>query len=174
MKNSIFLFLVFILGACGTQVKIQTSGSVGTKNGEAPVLLQYRFLGAADEHEIFFLDEDRKRFNVKVSSDIDTAKGIVVYLPVGKRYVISSVMHVKNSARTEYIFGPDLTLFELKPDYVNRLPYFEFVSVDGGQGKFILRGESPAQREALKKEIRKNFQLVLPIRGLVLDELAER
>lgn len=174
MKSVVIIIFLFVLSACGTSVKIHTSGAVAGKSGDAPVLLQYKFLSVTNAHELFFLNEDRKRFNVKVPADVDTTKGVVVYLPVGKRYVLSSMMYVKNGGRTEYTFGPDLTLFDLKPDYVNRLPYFEFVSTDPNAEGFVMRSESPQERESLKKGARKNFQFALPLRGLVVPELGDR
>lgn len=172
MKRLLLIFSL-LLTSCGTNIKIATSGPIQPPKGEAALLLQYDFHALTDQHEVFFLDEDMHRYNVKVPADVDTKKGIVIYLPTNKKYALTSIINVQTSKRMEYQFGKDLTLFSLNPDYLTRIPYFEFVGSDKNTEKFAMKSEDPNFSEVYKKVARENFQSELPIRTIKIEEWSQ-
>lgn len=123
--------LALLLSACGTTAKVQERGDISVADDRAPVLLQYDFKIPSDRHELFFWDEDKNRFNVKVESGTDTGTGIVIYLPAGRKYALSGFLTVKPIGTTEYPLGEYLDTFEVKRGVVTALPYFEIAPGPG-------------------------------------------
>lgn len=168
MKTLISIFCLFLL-ACGTTTKVHSSGKIEfnkMEKGEilAPVLLQYKFLIPSDQHELFFWDQDKNRFNLKVSGKTDTASGILIYLPADRAYALSGFLTVKTVARTEYSLGTELNLFRVKPGMINVLPYFE-ISPAGDQ--FDFDQSSTSKWESATKK----FSPLKPVNEIKVDLL---
>jgi hypothetical protein len=132
-----FICLFLILTGCGTATKIADHGPVelnrvdGDNRPFAPVILIYNFHEPNDRHEIFFWDQDKNRFNLKIEG-VDTTKGILFYLPANRSYALSGMLHVKTYGRIEYSFGTDLPLFEVRAGQITQIPYFEVIPTDDG------------------------------------------
>jgi hypothetical protein len=154
MKTLALVFIFLMVSACGTAVKVQTSGDVEMAAGKdhklAPLLIQYKFLIPSDHHEFFFWDEDKNRFNVSVKTSADTADGIILYLPADREYALSGFLTVNPSGRWEYSFGENLNMFKVKSGTVNALPYFEILGRDARGFQFRQETEGHIQ-EAQKK-----------------------
>jgi hypothetical protein len=141
LKTLMTALLLSFLTACGTAVKVQTSGDIDLNRVESgramvPVLLQYKFALAKGQHELFFWDENKNRFNVKILPEQNTEQGVVIYLPAGQRYALSGFLKVTPSGRQEYSMGENLDLFKIKPGKLNALPYFELLPGDENGFRF--------------------------------------
>jgi hypothetical protein len=150
----VLLVLLLSLCGCGTAVKVQDDGAVDLQAKDSgrdmvPLLMQYKFTVHNGGHEFFFWDENRNRFNVKIKKGEDTEHGVILYLPAGSRYALSSFLVVTAIGRTEFTFGEYLELFRTKPGVVNVLPYFEVTPMD--DGRLTVRQEPAHLEEARKK-----------------------
>ena len=151
MKNLIFCLLpLYLLTACGTATKVYDQGPIELnrmdgKTPMAPVVLIYQFKIPNQQHEIFFWDEDKNRFNLKVSGTQDTTKGILFYLPAGRSYALSGFLHVTPSFPTEYSFGTELPMFPVQQGRVNQIAYFE---VSGNRDKFFIKRTKSAEENS--------------------------
>jgi len=150
----VLLVLLLSLSGCGTAVKVQDNGAIDlqAKDGKEdmiPVLMQYKFMAHDGGHEFFFWNEQRDRYNVKIKKGEDTEHGVILYLPAGSKYALSSFLVVTATGRTEYTFGEYLELFKLKPGVVNALPYFEVTPL--ADGRFSVKQEPVHLEDAKNK-----------------------
>jgi hypothetical protein len=151
MKILILTCILVGLTACGTAVKVQSSGPIESAGAMIPVLVQYKLTARPGNQELFFWDEHKNRFNVKIASGENTEQGVIIYLPAGIRYAFSGLLTYTASGRREYSFGENLDLFKLKPGVVNALPYFEMSVDPEDKGFRFYQDKHPRLEEAKKK-----------------------
>jgi hypothetical protein len=159
------LLLIFslLISACGTAVKVHQSGTVALDHGdEAAVLLVYKSNFSNHEHEIFFWNENKSRYNVKVPAGTDTTKGVLIYLPANRSYALSGLLIVNVNMSWEYPFGEELPLFKIKRSQVNQVPYFE-IERDLKTATFKLVKSPIDVQEKYLADVRKNFSWTGPI-----------
>lgn len=173
MKSTIsilvFVGLALASAGCSTAVKIQSQGPIQITSKEAasnlaPVLMQYKFSVPNDRHVIYFFDQDRNRYDVTVPGDLDTQSGIVFYLPANKQYAMVSIyIYLKHGQ--EFMCGDNLDLFDLDPEKINQLPYFELRPSAEDQWKFSVL-EDGLSNALYRSLAEKRFGPLSPVRDV--------
>lgn len=123
----------FLLTACVTGIKVQDQGPVELKKTDAgnillaPLVMQYKIDIPVNEYEILFLDENKKRYQIKMNTQMDTTKGVVLYLPAGYSYALNKIVYVREKAprQQELLFGGETNFFKLDAGVVTYIGYFE-------------------------------------------------
>ncbi len=130
-----FLFLT----TCVTGIKVQDQGPVDLKKVDvggvqlAPLVMQYKIDIPVTEYEILFLDENKKRYQMKMNTETNTEKGVVFYLPAGHSYALNKIVYIRDKAprQQELLFGGETNFFKLDPGVVTYIGYFEMTEQPG-------------------------------------------
>jgi hypothetical protein len=139
---------------CGTEVKVRDTGQIETtKENMAPVLMTYKFK-ISGSHELFFWDENKNRYNLRVNGDMDTGSGVYFYLPADRDYALSGFFVLRPSGRTEYSMGTELNMFRVKKGVINQIAYFEIDSKNNDSFS-LKKTRRKEQRPYLEKAIDK-------------------
>lgn len=133
MKRILICLLTIINTACVTGIKVQDQGPVEMKKVDtggvqlAPLVMQYKIDIPATEYEILFLDENKKRYQIKMNTQTNTEKGVVIYLPAGYSYALNKIVYIREKAprQQELLFGGTTNFFKLDPGVVTYIGYFE-------------------------------------------------
>lgn len=174
LSNLFFLTLIAMnTTACVTNVVVQDHGPINMSktdakgNPLAPLVLQYKFDIPTDQYEIIFKDGNKKDYTINMNSNIDTSKGVVIYLPTNHSFLFYKFAYIKRSehVRQDYLFSEDYNYFKLEPGVVSYLGYFE-VSDNKADSHFRIHKANPKEREVHMKEAMKNLGFSLPVKEI--------
>ena len=170
MKILLMSVLAFLTTACVTGVKVQDQGPVNLKamdtNGAplAPLVLQYKIDIPVTEYEILILDENKKRYQIKMNTATNTENGVVLYLPAGRSYALNKFVYIRDKAprQQELLFGGETNFFRLDSGVVTYIGYFE-MSEQSGDSSFRIHKPNVKDRETRLKDAMKYLSFSEPI-----------
>ena len=163
-------FLFTALASCGTTVKVYDHGTAEVNRVEhgtpmAAVLLVYKANFPEKSHQLFFWDENKNRYNLEVPGDVDTTKGILVYLPAGKTYALSGFLASKDLHWRDMSFGTELPIFFAKAGRITQLAYFE-IEVDRRFDSYRMRRSHADHQEPYLAKVREHFELTGEVKSV--------
>lgn len=161
------------LSACVSQVTVHDRGPVDLQKVDAntkplaPLVMQYKFSILVDDYEITFLDENKKKYVLKVNGQTDTTKGILMYLPTDRAFALAKFSYTRQVSprRQDYEFGGESNMFKVKSGMVTYIGYFE-ISDKAGDSNFRIHKPNAKDQEAQLQVAMKHLGFSEPIQKI--------